>query len=371
VRCRAACALFCLTLLSAGGYAQRYSFKYYDRESGLLNQAVHALLQDRAGFLWIGTINGLYRYDGRRFRGFSMADGLPASEVQAIHQSRDGTLWVATPRGLARLRGERFEVVDISPGTGANAVTSDSFGRLYVGLSKGLLVQAPPVGGAGKSTSTLYTVPEQKGQTVRSVAVSATGSVWYTCGSGLCRLENGRAVLAAGRGVAEDMWYAVLFDQEGNLWARSRSKLIELPKGESRFLRRDEGLPPAFAGTLQVGRDGQLWVPTIRGLARRTAAGWEIIGKSRGLPFSSVTCALEDREGSIWIGMWGGGLARWLGYPNWDQWTETEGLSSESIWGIERDHGAVCGPSTMPESAALLKAPNGGGTCECPACQPA
>ena len=339
MRCRAACALFCLTLLSAGGYAQRYSFKYYDRESGLLNQAVHALLQDRAGFLWIGTINGLYRYDGRRFRGFSMADGLPASEVQAIHQSRDGTLWVATPRGLARLRGERFEVVDISPGTGANAVTSDSFGRLYVGLSKGLLVQAPPVGGAGKSTSTLYTVPEQKGQTVRSVAVSATGSVWYTCGSGLCRLENGRAVLAAGRGVAEDMWYAVLFDQEGNLWARSRSKLIELPKGESRFLRRDERLPPAFAGTLQVGRDGQLWVPTIRGLARRTAAGWEIIGKSRGLPFSSVTCALEDREGSIWIGMWGGGLARWLGYPNWDQWTETEGLSSESIWGIERDHG--------------------------------
>jgi signal transduction histidine kinase/ligand-binding sensor domain-containing protein/CheY-like chemotaxis protein len=341
VRSRAVRAFFCLALLSAGGYAQRYSFKYYDRESGLPNQDVRSLLQDRTGFLWIGTANGLYRYDGRRFRGFSVAEGLPSSEVQEMHQSQDGTLWVATLRGLARLRGERFETVDISPGTGASAVSSDGFGRLYVGVTKGLLVLTPGAGGSGKSTSTLYRVPELKAQTVRSIAVSATGSVWYTCGTGLCRLENGQAVSAAGRGVSEDMWYAVLFDLEGNLWARSRTRLIELPKGESRFLRRDRGLPLAFAGRLQTGTDGQLWVPTIRGLARRTAAGWEIIGKSRGLPVSSVTCALEDREGSIWIGMWGGGLARWLGYPNWDQWTEEEGLSSESVWGIQRDSAGV------------------------------
>ncbi|MGO9229510.1 MAG: two-component regulator propeller domain-containing protein [Bryobacteraceae bacterium] len=334
---RAACALLCLALLSACGYAQRYSFKYYDRESGLPNQAVHAMLQDRTGFLWIGTANGLYRYDGHRYRGFNVPEGLPCAEVWAIHQTRDGTLWVATPRGLARLRGERFEAVDISPGSGANAVNSDALGHLYVGITQGLLELALPAGGAGKPTSSLYRAAELKSQTVRSIAISATGSVWYTCGSGLCRLENGRAVPATGRGVSEDLWYAVLFDHQGNLWARSRTRLIELPKGERCFLRRDEGLPPASAGVLEIGRDGQLWVPTIRGLARRTAAGWELIGKSRGLPLSSVKCALQDREGSLWIGTWGGGVARWLGYPYWDQWAETEGLSSETIWGIQRD----------------------------------
>jgi len=328
-------------LLTAGASAQRYSFKQYDRESGLLNQDVRALYQDQTGFLWIGTSNGLYRYDGRRFRGFGVTEGLPTPEIQAIHQTRDGTLWVATLRGLARLRGERFEAVDISPGTGAASVTSDAEGRLYVGLSKGLLVLAPARGGAGKRTSTLYRVPESKAQAVRSVAISATGSVWYTCGTGLCRLEHGRTVLAREPGISEDMWYAVLFDQQGNLWARSRNRLIELPKGEGRFLRRDRDLPPAYAGTLQIGRDGQLWVPTIRGLARRTAGGWEIIGKPRGLPLSAVTCALQDREGSVWVGMWGGGVARWLGYPYWDEWTETEGLSSESIWGIKRDSGGT------------------------------
>lgn len=341
MRCRAFSAWFCLAVLSAAAYAQRYGFKCYDRESGLGSQDVHALLQDRTGFLWIGTANGLYRYDGQRFRGFNIAEGLPDPEVQAIHQAPDGTLWVATPRGLARLRGDRFEAVDISPGLGANAVNSDSSGRLYVGLSNGLLVLAPPGGGAAKPNSTLYAISGHRSRIVRSIAISSTGLVWYTCGPGLCRLENGRAVYATGQGVAEDLWYSVLFDLEGNLWARSRTRLIELPKGESQFVRRDEGLPQAFAGTLEIGRDGQLWVPTIRGLARRTAAGWEIVGKSRGLPHSSVTCALQDREGSMWIGMWGGGVARWLGYPNWDQWTETEGLSSESIWGISRDRAGV------------------------------
>ena len=341
MRFRVAYALLCLALLSAEAYAQRYSFKYYDRESGLPDQAVHTLLQDRTGFLWIGTANGLYRYDGGRYRAFSVAEGLPDSEVRAIHQTSDGTLWVATPRGLARLRGERFEAVDISPGIGANAVNSDAGGRLYVGLSNGLLVMAPPLAGTGKPASTLYTVPQWKSQKVRSIAVSAAGSVWYTCGPGLCQLENGRAVPAAGMGVADDLWYSVLFDRDGNLWARSRTRLIELARGEGRFLRRDDGLPQGFAGTLYVGGDGQLWVPTIRGLARRTAAGWETVGKTRGLPISSVTCALEDREGSMWIGMWGGGVARWLGYPYWDQWSETEGLSSESIWGISRDAAGV------------------------------
>jgi len=58
------------------------------------------------------------------------------------------------------------------------------------------------------------------------------------------------------------------------------------------------------------------------------------------------------------IGMWGGGVARWLGYPYWDQWTETEGLASETIWGINRDRqGALwaihnAGVSRFDESAA-------------------
>jgi len=341
VRRRALSAIVCLAVESAGLYAQRYSFKRYDQEAGLPDQSVRCLLQDRAGFLWVGTDNGLFRYDGNRFHGFTTDDGLPASRVEAIYQAADGTLWVATLSGLARMRAERFETVDIAPARGPSAIAMDSAGRLYVGTWRGLLV-AESASGSGKPVFHLYTLPGAQGQVVRSVAVSPSGQVWYACDKGLCRFEGGRGVSEPMWGVPVDLWQAVAVDAHGSVWARSRTQLIELPKGETRFQRRDAGLPPAsISGTLLAARDGQLWVPTLRGLARRTPAGWDIVGKSRGLPISSVQCAMEDREGSLWIGLNGAGVARWLGFPYWESWTEGEGLSSESVWFIHRDSAGV------------------------------
>ncbi len=91
-------------------HAQRYNFKFYGEEEGLQNQVVQVVLQDRAGFLWAGTQNGLFRYDGSRFTGFYRTDGLPAGRIDSLYESVDGTLWVGTaPVGLARRVGERFE----------------------------------------------------------------------------------------------------------------------------------------------------------------------------------------------------------------------------------------------------------------------
>ena len=91
--------------------AQRYNFKFYGEEQGLQNLAVQVVLQDHAGFLWVGTQNGLFRYDGSRFTPFGRADGLPAGRIDSLHEAADGTLWVGTPVGLARRQDERFEPV--------------------------------------------------------------------------------------------------------------------------------------------------------------------------------------------------------------------------------------------------------------------
>src|SRR5579864_1259342 len=83
-------------------YGQRYNFKFYGEEEGLRSLAVQVVLQDRAGFLWVGTQNGLFRYDGNHFVGFGKAYGLPDAHIESLHESRDGTLWVGTRFGLAR-----------------------------------------------------------------------------------------------------------------------------------------------------------------------------------------------------------------------------------------------------------------------------
>src|SRR5580698_947132 len=100
-----------LTISALSGL--RYNFKFYGEEEGLQSLAVQIVLQDRAGFLWVGTQNGLYRYDGNRFVAFGKAEGLPDAHVESLHESIDGTLWVGTRFGLARRAHDRFEKVEI------------------------------------------------------------------------------------------------------------------------------------------------------------------------------------------------------------------------------------------------------------------
>ena len=85
--------------------AQQYSFRDY--VDGLGNLSVNCLLQDRSGFLWIGTESGLYQYDGSRFWQFGEKEGLPSEFVRALSLDRDGRLWVGTRDGLAFSTGQR------------------------------------------------------------------------------------------------------------------------------------------------------------------------------------------------------------------------------------------------------------------------
>ena len=100
-------------LTCQAAFAQRFNFKFYGEDEGLANLAVQAVLQDRAGFLWVATQNGLYRYDGSHFAAFGKDEGLPAARIEALHESIDGTLWAGTQNGLARRRGDSFEIVPL------------------------------------------------------------------------------------------------------------------------------------------------------------------------------------------------------------------------------------------------------------------
>ena len=92
------------------------------------------LAKDHQGFLWIGTENGLYRYDGHRFLAFTTREGLPGNKITAIHESPDGTLWVGTLEGLAWREGAGFRKSGNEGLKGYIAlqgIASDRTGRVY------------------------------------------------------------------------------------------------------------------------------------------------------------------------------------------------------------------------------------------------
>jgi signal transduction histidine kinase/streptogramin lyase/ActR/RegA family two-component response regulator len=325
-------------------YGQRYNFKFYGEEEGLRSLAVQVVLQDRAGFLWVGTQNGLFRYDGNRFAGFGKADGLPDAHIESLHESRDGTLWVGTRFGLARRRSraqpDRFEKIPLGGAigiVGREGIASDAVGNLYVATEQGLVAGTP--GKDGPRFTLIPNPPQATPPVASSVFVDSGGVVWFGCGTTLCTINHGQARESGTElGLPQQRWDAILADLEGNLWVRSEKLLYKRAPG-GHFLAQP-GLQDSTNTypTLTLDPAGRLLVPTCEGLARQTAnGGWAIVRAKDGLSTNDISAVMKDREGSIWIGLLGSGLARWLGYNEWQIWTDEEGLSRESTWSIKRD----------------------------------
>lgn len=323
-------------------WAQRYGFKFYGEEEGLQNLGVQVVLQDRSGFLWAGTQNGLYRYDGNRFVRYGLSEGLPGARIESLHESVNGTLWAGTRGGLAKWSKDHFEAVDLKVAEGVlgrEGIASDRDGLIYIATERGLAVTS--ANGVG---FTLAPLPEHRTEPVAaaSVFVDSSGKVWFGCGQDLCQWDRaGRPVeIGSQQGLPPDRWDAILEDLEGNLWVRSGHRLAKRSAGANTFQLRP-GLPESTNtyAVLATDPEGKLLVPTNKGLARENGSGqgWEIVTADDGLGISDISTVMHDNEGSIWLGTLGSGLARWLGYREWQSWNEQEGLSRASVWSIARD----------------------------------
>ena len=322
--------------------AQRYNFKFYGEEEGLKNLAVQAVLQDRAGFLWVGTQDGLYRYDGNHFTAFTSRDGLPGTRIEALYESADGTLWVSTGRGLARRAHDRFESVALNGRTviGRQGISSDRNGHLYLATDAGLAI-----GDISKSGVAFRPVERPAGLAQAGHGAASASTPMRPAWSGsaavsdLCQFDNRTVTdVSAAQGLPPDRWDAILGDLEGNLWVRSATALYLRRNGSTRF-ELQAGLAESTNTfpTMALDPAGRLLAPTNRGLMRQTATGWELIDAEQGITSNDISTVFQDREGSVWLGLLGSGLARWLGYGEWQSWTAHEGLSRESVWSITRD----------------------------------
>ena len=316
----------------------RFTFRTYTQDDGLSDPSVECVLQDRVGYLWAGTDDGLFRFDGRQFTKFSREQGLPRARIYQIFETADGHLYAATGAGLARLTGDHFVLIGEKNGLGPYAVShegvaSDAAGVVYVGTDRGLYSGKNDRFELDKEANALGEGP------VGGVHVDAAGILYFARGGLLFRKESGRVVeFGRPRGLPSDETIDdVETDPAGRLWARTVKHLYLLPRGAQRFERDDEGLPESSeVGRLAFDDRHELLVPTVRGLAYKEYGAWRLIGRREGLASDAALSALVDREGSLWIGLLGGGLDRRLGRGQFTNWTRSDGLSQEVVWAIVR-----------------------------------
>ena len=344
---RVAISALALAWFSTTCMGQQYSFKDY--VDGLGNLSVNCLLQDRSGFLWIGTESGLYQYDGSRFWQFGLKEGLPGVFVRALSLDRDGRLWVGTRDGLAFSTGQRsFSTVTYQHQNLSipydSTLASAPDGHVYAVTQFGVLAIKSNDGGRSWQASPLPMTGKNEEidqNSVSSVLAKPDGSVFLGCGEGLCEISQGK-LLKYGKsaGLPEDNWKCLLLKANGELWARGPKNIAMLAPGHKKFeIRNPAGQVRSDVTYLTLAEDRSGSVLTSFGsdVGRYAKGRWEIITEETGFGKGTVASILQDREGMVWFGLLGHGLRKWQGYGNWEHWTTKQGLRSDEIWALQQD----------------------------------
>jgi diguanylate cyclase (GGDEF)-like protein len=334
------CSLAVLGLAASPCPAQQFSFTTIT--AGLGNLDVNCMAQDSAGFLWVGTENGLYRYDGRTFVQFGPAEGLNGHIVQSLFVGPDGTLFAGTTTGIyfERRDGKFGQILPPAPLTGF----SQRIGSVFTALAPEKVVTADRSGAfllrRAAIDDWIAEPMRLEGQTIWSVLAAPDGVLWYGCDDDLCRLQNGKTThLRAEMKLPEDQWLHLRMGRDGHLWVRGAIHLGEVIPAENRFEEHDLPGRPNSVPYAELIEDTQGRIVASQGpsLGLWENEHWRMVNASNGLSRYDISDLFVDREDSLWIGVVGHGLMRWVGQDQWEAYTATNGLSDDIVWATQRD----------------------------------
>ena len=339
---RSAAAIM-LCLAATVSWGQRYLLK--DGSAGLNDLSVTALAQDQTGYLWVGTENGLYRYDGFQYRQFGFADGLQEQSIRKLAVGLGGTLWLETSAGIYFQRSNNtFAEIHLPAPTNQFSLppsettfTSLSADRVLV-ATHGIVYLMRKTAPDKWTAETMHL----EGKNIGGMLHASDGALWYGCDFDLCRQADGKtAHIGASLRLPQEQWQQILQASNGHLWLRGDHHLAEVIPSEHRAQLRDLPTPDAVQ-TIAEDRQGRIFAAQGAAFGVLDGHHWQMVTTDNGLTRAKIATLFVDRDDLLWIGMEGHGLKCWLGAGTWEAYTTSEGLSSDSVLATLRDrHGRL------------------------------
>lgn len=381
---RLVCRLMLAVILVVSGMlpaaaAPNYFVRTWQVEQGLPQNKVTAVVQTRDGYLWVGTYNGLARFDGVRFTVFdeNNTPELHSSRITSLFEADDGILWIGTESGdISQYKEGHFVSVPVNAnwrGGKIYAITADSGGDVWLWNEGGELarvrdgkVLSPPAG----TTTNVISLARGADDTIwldREGAVSAVkngglndrlftndyvqgfcsargGGYWVAENGGIQKWKNGR--LVSDLGAAPWGWNIVpnfIETDSGVLAGGTVSDGLWLIfSGQTNqvtmHFNQTNGLPSDWVISLCEDREKNLWCGTGAGLVLIRPSNVETVAppdKWRGRPVLSV---LPTPDGALWIGTEGAGLYC-LREGGWTNFGMAQGLRNSYVWSLADDAG--------------------------------
>jgi ligand-binding sensor domain-containing protein len=307
--------------------AQKIKFQHLSVDNGLSQNTVNCIFQDSRGFMWLGTQNGLNKYDGTAFTVFKNvtedSTSISSSDIYSAFEDKNKNVWFGTNSGLSRYNRKRntFSNFDLFL-DGQYAMRPvwciESAGKndnLWIGASGGLF-----------SFNTVtkqfnhYIINDsiQNANSVRALCEDHKGDLWVgTYYGGLYQFDKNKGtfkILDPGLGLSKgdnDGVMCIMEDSDGYIWiGKEDGSLIRYDKQHNTFVHFTDFKEKYPINSLLETREGQLWIGTDKG-------GTFLFDKSRQkfFPLSEKTengtdvvlSLFNDAKGDIWLGTFHGG----------------------------------------------------------------
>lgn len=317
-------SLFILTVTVCSAVAQPLTFRRYSVSDGLSSNTIYAIAQDKFGFMWFGTEDGLNRFDGYTFKHFEYnptdSSTIPNNVVRALLVDAENRIWIGTDEGLC--------VYDQVKSTFKRLINTDTLSEHNLNNQH-------------------ITAFAEYGDYI-CIGTNGGGVNIYNKRTGKVEKLYRNPRVPATRYIT-----ALAVDQDGNLWIGSSGRGLvayNLRTGEGRLYVSSSTDPNSlsenYIGAIYVSKNNTLWVGTLNsGLNRFDATSGKFFGYSNipgneaSLSQNSVFSITEDNYGTLWVGTLGGGLnalnvntgrfTRYQNNPN-----NPSSLSNNTVWSV-------------------------------------
>jgi len=350
----------------------------WDVSNGLPQNSVQVITQTSDGFLWVGTGDGLARFDGASFTVFTHANtpALTSDTITSLYEAPDGRLWIGTDGGgviyydkgvftrpktsgldrvtirSIRANGDdirvllsnrivhmidgRLKAEPRAPGVpsfrGLRNWTHRKNGEWWLGgesMFVRLAADGSYLGGRPPGLPEIY---------IRDFAEDADGSLWVATNLGLLHWKDGQSrFYTVADGLSVDVVRLLYFDRQGTLWVGTPNGLQRFRDGqfEEVLTRSGEAIGTALA--VEEDREGSLWIGTHSGLTRLRDVKFHTLTRRDGLFQNSAVCVFETRDQTRWVGTVGGGAVLFHN-GKVSALTRADGLLDDSVTALSEDH---------------------------------
>ncbi len=309
--------------------------------TGLPDRKINSLLAADSRELWVGTDNGIVRWNGGEFSAAAASHVLDHTEALVMIKDRDSNVWIGAPNGLTRIaarvvssleqQGNFSTLPSIGPVT---ALFEDREGILWMGTRRG-------IERLRDSVFTTYSLAAGLRAEINGpVYVDPRGRTWFAPSQGgLYWIKESQVEHVANAGLDKDVIYSISGDQR-DLWIGRRGGLTQLRYRDNSFTTRTytqaDGLAQNAVFAVHESRDGTVWAGTLSaGLSSFKNGAFQTYTVANGLGSNSITSMLETSDGTMWFGTPNGLNA--LANGHWRSYSSREGLPPGTVNCLSED----------------------------------